>query len=169
MRRGNSVDATQSPVECTVPHGDVVARLNDALAEELDGVLRHLRRRHGLGGWLAEAHDPLWRRAEIAQQDHALALTERIVALGGEPVLSPSQAAGPAAIAGLGPNEPLRQELIASRDAARFYRALIRDLDTKDPVTVDLLENICAWKDFRAAELAELLAEGLAEGFDSQT
>jgi bacterioferritin len=142
--------------------GKVLQLLNEALATEIVCVLRY---RHdyfvarGLKAKIAAAEF-----LEHAGQElqHADAIADRIVQLGGEPDLNPETLTGRShAEYRLGRNllEMIRENLVAERIAIDSYREMIQYVGDDDPTTRRMLEGILATEEEHADDLADLLQD----------
>ena len=140
----------------------VLQMLNEALATELVCVLRY---RHdyfvarGLKGKVAAEE---FLEHSTQELEHADAIAERIVQLGGEPDLNPSGLAAKSHAEyrlGKTVQEMIRENLVAERIAIESYRQMIRYLGNDDPTTRRMLEEILATEEEHADDLADLLQD----------
>src|SRR5260221_5464078 len=140
----------------------VLELLNEALATELVCVLRY---RHdyfvarGLKGKVA-AQEFLEHAGQ--ELEHADAIADRIVQLGGEPNFNPTGLVDRShSEYRLGKNVPgmIRENLVAERIAIDSYRPMIQFLRKDDPTTRRMLEEIPATEEEQADHLADLLQE----------
>jgi bacterioferritin len=140
----------------------VLQMLNEALATELVCVLRY---RHdyfaarGLKGKVA-AEEFLEHAGEELQ--HADAIADRIVQLGGEPNFDPSglvERSHSEYRIGKNVQEMIRENLVAERIAIDSYRQMIQYLGNDDPTTRRMLEEILATEEEHADDLADLFQE----------
>jgi bacterioferritin len=95
------------------------------------------------------------------EQEHAMAVAERINQLGGVPDFNPSGlAARSASEYSTGANlvEMIKENLIAERIAVDHYRELIRFFGDNDPATRAMLESILAVEEEHASDMLDLLA-----------
>jgi bacterioferritin len=140
---------------------EIVAMLNTALATELVCVLRYKRHQFTARGIHAEPVAAEFEAHAAEEQLHADRLAKRIVALGGEPDLSPE---GLAARSHSEYDDSrdlismIREDLVAERIAIESYTEMIRTIGEKDPTTRRLLEEILANEEEHADDLATLLA-----------
>ena len=96
------------------------------------------------------------------EQEHADAIAERIVQLGGQPNLSPeglldrshSQYAEGTTL-----EDMIREDLVAERIAIDSYRQMIEYIGGDDPTTRRLLEEVTAKEEEHAEDLASLFAK----------
>ncbi len=94
--------------------------------------------------------------------EHADAIADRIVQLGGEPNFNPSGLVDRShSEYRLGANvqEMIRENLVAERIAIDSYRQMIQYLGNDDPTTRRMLEEILATEEEHADDLADLLQE----------
>jgi bacterioferritin len=140
----------------------VLQMLNEALATELICVLRY---RHdyfvarGLKGKVA-AEEFLEHATQ--ELEHADAIADRIVQLGGEPNFDPSgllERSHSEYRLGKTVPEMIRENLVAERIAIDSYRQMVQYVGNDDPTTRRMLEEILATEEEHADDLADLLAE----------
>ena len=140
----------------------VLQMLNEALATELVCVLRY---RHdyfvarGLKGKVAAEE---FLEHSTQELEHADAIAERIVQLGGEPDFNPSGLAAKSHAEyrlGTTVQEMIRENLVAERIAIESYRQMIQYLGNDDPTTRRMLEEILATEEEHADDLADLLQD----------
>jgi len=138
----------------------VVGLLNDALATELVCALRYKRHHYMATG--IDAQNAAREFSEHAEEElqHADALANRIVQLGGEPDFAPDSLASrshseymPATTL----REMIRENLVAERIAIDTYREMIRFIADHDPTTRRMLEDILITEEEHADELAGLI------------
>lgn len=140
----------------------VIQLLNEALATEIVCALRYRHDYYMARGIKASVvAEELLEHAQ-QEQEHADALAERIVQLGGEPDLDPDTLRK-RAHAEYRPStkiaDMLRENLIAERIAIDSYRAIINYLGDEDTTTKRLLEGILAVEEEHADDLSDLLAD----------
>jgi bacterioferritin len=138
----------------------VVSLLNDALATELVCVLRYKRHYFMATGLNALPVAEEFLEHANEEQEHADALAERIVQLGGEPDFSPADLSSRSHseyVPGETLREMMREDLIAERIAIDTYGQIIRYIGEKDPTTRRLLEGILAVEEEHADDLAGML------------
>jgi bacterioferritin len=138
----------------------VVSLLNDALATELVCVLRYKRHYFMATGLNALPAAEEFLEHANEEQEHADALAERIVQLGGEPDFSPADLSSRSHseyVPGETLREMMREDLIAERIAIDTYGQIIRYVGEKDPTTRRLLEGILAVEEEHADDLASML------------
>jgi bacterioferritin len=143
------------------PHRDAIVKLlNDALATELVCVLRYKRHYFTARGVSSAgiAEEFLVHAKEEAE--HADAIAERIVQLGGEPNFAP-QTLLERSHAQYDESKELqamvRSNLVAERIAVEAYHQMINLIGDKDPTTRRMLESILADEEEHADELSDWL------------
>ncbi|HSF69870.1 MAG TPA: ferritin-like domain-containing protein [Nitrospira sp.] len=140
----------------------VLRLLNDALATELVCTLRYKRHYFMAQGLSSEGVKSEFLEHAKEEQEHADAIAERIVQLGGQPNLSPeglldrshSQYAEGTTL-----EDMIKEDLVAERIAIDSYRQMIEYIAGDDPTTRRLLEEVTAKEEEHAEELASLLAK----------
>ncbi|HEY1927485.1 MAG TPA: ferritin-like domain-containing protein [Caulobacteraceae bacterium] len=134
--------------------------LQSVLATEIVCVLRYTM--HSVAATGISSEGP---RAEFLQhakeeQEHMMAVAERINQLGGEPNFDPEGLATRSASQyGAGGNlvEMIRENLIAERIAIEHYQELIRYFGDNDPTTRRMLEWILSMEEEHANDMHDLL------------
>jgi bacterioferritin len=143
----------------------VLQLLNEALVTELACVARYSNHSVLAGGALAGSARSEFSKYAQEEQGHADQLAERILQLGGEPVL---QSARVAAVPQPGAAEEieaealadlLEEDLIAERIAIESYREIVQFVGASDPLTRQLLEAILAVEITHAQELAAMRSQ----------
>jgi bacterioferritin len=140
----------------------VLRLLNEALATELVCTLRYRRHYYMAQGLSSESVKSEFLQHAQEEQQHADAIAERIVQLGGAPNLSPdglldrshSQYAE-----GTSLEDMIKEDLVAERIAIDSYRQIIEYIGGDDPTTRRLLEEVTAKEEEHAEELASLLVK----------
>jgi bacterioferritin len=140
----------------------VLRLLNDALATEIVCTLRYKRHYFMAQGMTSESVKSEFLVHANEEQEHADAIGERIVQLGGQPNLSPegildrshSQYAEGTTL-----EDMIKEDLVAERIAIDTYRQMIDYIGGDDPTTRRLLEKVTAKEEEHAEELASLLAK----------
>jgi len=140
----------------------VLRLLNEALATELVCTLRYKRHYFMAQGINSESVKSEFKEHAEEEQEHADAIAERIVQLGGRPNLSPdglldrshSQYAE-----GTSLEDMIKEDLVAERIAIDSYRQMIEFIGGDDPTTRRLLEEITAKEEEHAEELSSLLVK----------
>ena len=140
--------------------------LNEALATEIVCVLRYRRHHFMAKGVLAQPIKDEFLEHANEEQEHADAIAERIVQLGGEPNFSPDGLAMRSHaeyIEGETLVDMIKEDLVAERIAIESYTEIVQYLGDKDPTTKRMMEWILAKEEEHADELNDLL-EGLPTG-----
>ncbi len=137
-----------------------IVLLNEALATEIVCVLRY--KYHAVAATGIDSESVKKEFAEHAkdEEEHAVAISERINQLGGKPNLNPAELSGRAAtqyVEGENLVDMIRENLIAERIVIEHYRDLIRFFADKDPTTRHLLERILAQEEEHANDMHDLL------------
>jgi bacterioferritin len=143
--------------------GDVARNieiLQAVLATELVCVLRYTQHSIVATGIASEGVKAEFAQHAKEEQEHAMAVAERINQLGGVPDFNPSGlAARSASEYSTGANlvEMIKENLIAERIAVDHYRELIRFFGDNDPATRAMLESILAVEEEHASDMLDLL------------
>ena len=144
--------------------GDVsqtVAILQTVLATEIVCVLRYTQHSIVASGLASEAVKAEFADHAREEQEHAMAVAERINQLGGSPNFDPAGLATRAAsqyTLGADLVAMIRENLVAERIAIDHYRELIRYFGEDDPTTRSMLEKILAVEEEHADDMTSLLA-----------
>ena len=144
----------------------VVELLNDALATELVCVLRYRHDYFVARGIHSHAVAAEFLAHSNEELGHADRLAERIVQLGGEPHLDPSEIASRSHSEyriGKTLAEAIKENLIAERIAIDSYREMVQYVGESDSTTRRMLEEILAVEEEHADELADLLQGAAAK------
>ncbi len=134
--------------------------LNEALATEIVCVLRYKRHYFMAQGIHAESVKAEFKAHADEEQEHADAIAERIVQLGGEPDFNPAILAGRSHseyVEGKTLRDMILEDLVAERVAIESYREMIAWLDGKDSTTHKMLEWILGVEEEHADDMASLL------------
>jgi bacterioferritin len=138
----------------------VVSVLQVALATEIVCTLRYRQHHHTAKGMNAEPVAAEFLQHATEELDHAERLATRISQLGGEPDYNAATLAG-RALSEYRTASTLRQmvveNLVAERVAIASYSEMITWLGTADPTTRRLLEDILAFEEEHADDLANML------------
>ncbi len=140
--------------------------LNEALATEIVCVLRYRRHHFMAKGVLAQPIKAEFLEHAKEEQEHADAIAERIVQLGGEPNFSPEGLATRSHaeyVEGETLVDMIKEDLVAERIAIESYSEIVQYLADKDPTTKRMMEWILAKEEEHADELNDLL-DGLPTG-----
>lgn len=144
--------------------GDVsrtIEILQTVLATELVCVLRYTQHSIVANGIASEGVKAEFAQHAKEEQQHAMAVAERINQLGGAPDFNPKGLASRSASEyGTGSElvAMIRENLIAERIAVDHYRELIRFFGSDDPATRVMLETILAVEEEHASDMLDLLA-----------
>ncbi len=134
--------------------------LNEALATEIVCVLRYKRHYFMAEGIHAESVKAEFKAHAEEEQEHADAIAERIVQLGGEPDFNPEILAGRSHseyVEGKTLREMILEDLVAERVAIESYREMIAWLDGKDSTTHRMLQWILGVEEEHADDMSSLL------------
>jgi bacterioferritin len=138
----------------------IVKLLNDALATELVCVLRYKRHYFTAKGVNSPRIAEEFLVHAKAEAEHADAIAERIVQLGGEPDFAPQRLLE-RSHAQYDESKDLqamvRSNLVAERIAVEAYHQMINLIGDKDPTTRRMLETILADEEEHADELSDWL------------
>jgi bacterioferritin len=144
--------------------GDVartIEILQTVLATELVCVLRYTQHSIVATGLASEGVKAEFAEHAKEEQEHAMAVAERISQLGGEPNFDPKGLASRSAseyATGSDLVAMIRENLIAERIAVDHYRELIRFFGDNDPTTRVMIESIFAVEEEHATDMQDLLA-----------
>ena len=135
--------------------------LQTVLATELVCVLRYTQHSIVATGIASEGVKAEFAQHAKEEQEHAMAVAERINQLGGEPDFNPTGLATRSASeysTGSDLVAMIKENLIAERIAVDHYRELIRFFADDDPATRAMLESILAVEEEHASDMLDLLA-----------
>jgi bacterioferritin len=135
--------------------------LQSVLATEIVCVLRYTMHAITATGISSEAVKDEFLEHAKEEQEHVMAVAERITELGGEPNFNPEGLAMRSASEySTGPTlkDMIRENLIAERIAVDHYRELIRHFGHDDPSTTRMLEWILSVEEEHANDMSDLLA-----------
>jgi bacterioferritin len=134
--------------------------LQSVLATEIVCVLRYTMHSIAAQGIDSEAVSAEFAEHAKEEQEHMLAVAERIDQLGGKPNFSPDGLLSRSA-SDYGDADKLidmiKENLVAERVAVEHYRELIRFFADKDPTTRVMLEGILAVEEEHATDMHDLL------------
>ena len=142
--------------------GKVLQLLNEALATEIVCVLRYRHNYFVARGLKAKVAAAEFLEHAAQELQHADALAERIVQLGGEPDLNPdtlTRRSHAEYRIGKTLAEMIKENLVAERIAIDSYREMAAYVGEDDPTTKGLLERILAVEEEHADDLADLLQD----------
>lgn len=134
--------------------------LQSVLATEIVCVLRYQRHAVSATGLASEAVKAEFTQHATEEQQHVMAVAERINQLGGEPDFDPQGLASRSASeykTGATLVDMIREDLIAERIAVDHYRELIRYIGDDDPTTTRMLKWILAVEEEHASDMHDLL------------
>jgi bacterioferritin len=155
-------DKDDETSDCTADRVTVLRMLNDGLATEITGALRHRRHYFIVKGHYARSIAEVFIEHANLQQKHADQLAERIVKLGGEPVFAPLYLSS-RTYAEQSPHYSLlhmiQENLVAARILIDSYRDMINYVQARDATTAHLLEQLLEAQEACAQTLAALVSE----------
>lgn len=137
-----------------------VAILQSVLATEIVCVLRYTMHSISAAGISSDSVKKEFAEHAREEQEHMLAVAERITQLGGEPDFNPEGLASRSASQySTGPTlvDMIKENLIAERIAVDHYRELIRYFADDDPTTKRMLEWILSVEEEHADDMHDLL------------
>jgi bacterioferritin len=140
----------------------VISVLNEVLATELVCVLRYKRHYYMAQGLHSSPVAQEFLQHATQEQGHADLVAARIIQLQGEPDFNPATlvARSHAEYApGTDLVDMITEDLVAERVAIASYQEIIRWLDTGDPTTRRLMEDILVVEEEHAEDLLTLLAD----------
>ncbi|MGH7025101.1 MAG: ferritin-like domain-containing protein [Caulobacteraceae bacterium] len=140
--------------------GKTIDILQSVLATELVCVLRYTQHSIVATGLSSEGVKAEFAEHAKEEQEHMMAVAERITQLGGEPNFSPdgllSRSASEYKVGG-DLVDMIRENLVAERIAVDHYRELIRYFGEDDPSTRRMLEWILSVEEEHADDMHDLL------------
>jgi bacterioferritin len=134
--------------------------LQSVLATELVCVLRYTMHAVTATGISSEAVKGEFAQHAKEEQQHMMAVAERINQLGGKPNFNPEGLLSRSAseyVEGENLVDMIKENLIAERLAVDHYRELIRYFGENDPATKLMLERILAVEEEHANDMHDLL------------
>jgi len=134
--------------------------LNEALATEIVCVLRYKRHFFMAEGIHSESVKAEFKAHAEEEQEHADAIAERIVQLGGEPDFNPAiltSRSHSEYVEGKTLRDMILEDLVAERVAIESYREMIAWLAEKDSTTRKMLEWILGVEEEHADDMSSLL------------
>lgn len=143
--------------------GDVqktIEILQAVLATEIVCVLRYTMHAVAATGISSEGVKAEFATHAKEEQEHAMAVAERINQLGGRPDFNPTGLASRATSEygnAMTLVDMIKENLIAERIAVEHYRELIRYFGNKDPSTRRMLEEILSVEEEHANDMHDLL------------
>ncbi len=140
--------------------GQTIAILQSVLATEIVCVLRYTMNAVAATGISSEGVKAEFAQHAKEEQEHMMAVAERINQLGGTPNFNPegllTRSASQYAEGG-NLVEMIRENLIAERIAVDHYRELIRYFGNDDPATRIMMEGILVTEEEHANDMHDLL------------
>ena len=140
----------------------VISVLNEVLATELVCVLRYKRHYYMAQGLHSSPVAQEFLQHANQEQGHADLVAARIIQLQGEPDFNPAtlvQRSHAEYAPGTDLVDMITEDLVAERVAIASYQEIIRWLDTGDPTTRRLMEDILVVEEEHAEDLLTLLAD----------
>jgi len=140
--------------------GKTLEVLQSVLATEIVCVLRYTMHAVAATGISSEGVKQEFAQHAKEEQEHMMAVAERINQLGGLPNFNPEGLAMRSAsqyVEGKNLIEMIRENLIAERIAVDHYRELIRYFGDNDPATRTMLEGILMVEEEHANDMHDLL------------
>ena len=137
-----------------------IAILQSVLATEIVCVLRYTMHSITATGISSEGVKAEFAEHAKEEQEHMMAVAERITQLGGEPNFNPEGLASRSASEySTGPSliDMIKENLIAERIAVEHYRELVRYFGEDDPTTKRMVEWILAVEEEHADDMHDLL------------
>ncbi|HMO80044.1 MAG TPA: ferritin-like domain-containing protein [Pyrinomonadaceae bacterium] len=137
---------------------ELVENLNSALSWELAGVIQYSQHSFLVTGKYREVYKDWFRDQAEEAQDHAEALGDKIVALGGVPTVEPAMIRQSVDL-----DEMLKQDLELEREAMAAYMAAWAACDDNDLPQKFWLEEQIAAEQMHIEELEKLTNERTAK------
>jgi bacterioferritin len=140
--------------------GKTIEILQSVLATEIVCVLRYTMHSIAATGISSERVKEEFAEHAKEEQEHMMAVAERINQLGGKPNLNPEGLATRSVsqyVEGKNLVDMIKENLIAERIAVDHYRELIRYFGDNDPATRVMLEEILAVEEEHANDMHDLL------------
>ena len=140
--------------------GKTIDILQSVLASEIVCVLRYTMHAVAATGISSEGVKDEFAQHAKEEQEHMMAVAERINQLGGKPNFNPEGLTTRSAsqyAEGANLVDMIRENLIAERIAVDHYRELIRYFGDDDPGTRVMLEGILAVEEEHANDMHDLL------------
>ncbi len=154
LEKGAVTPAYEGDVEQTI------GILQNVLATELVCVLRYNMHAISATGISSDSVKEEFAEHAREEQEHAMAVAERINQLGGKPNFNPEGLASRSAsqyAEGENLVDMIRENLIAERIAVEHYRELIRFFGDRDTTTRVMLEGILGVEEEHANDMHDLL------------
>ena len=154
LGKGNRTETYRGDPEKTIEI------LQSVLATEIVCVLRYTMHAISATGLSSEGVKKEFAEHAREEQEHMMAVAERISQLGGTPNFSPDGLASRSAseyAEGANLVDMIRENLIAERIAVDHYRELIRYFGDDDPATKVMLQGILAVEEEHTNDMQDLL------------
>jgi bacterioferritin len=135
--------------------------LQSVLATEIVCVLRYTMHAVSATGIASEAVRDEFAEHAKEEQQHMMAVAERITQLGGQPNFDPEGLASRSASEySTGPSlvDMIRENLVAERIAVEHYRELVRYFGDDDPTTKRMIQWILSVEEEHANDMNDLLS-----------
>ena len=145
--------------------GDVaktIEILQSVLATEIVCVLRYTQNAIAATGISSEGVRSEFKQHAKEEQEHMLAVADRINQLGGKPNFNPEgllSRSHAEYVEGETLLDMIKEDLVAERIAIDSYREIIQYLGNDDPTTRRMMEGILAMEEEHADDLVSLLDE----------
>ncbi len=146
--------------------GDIIARLNEAIAAEALAAYRYLYLSKWMEGLETVEIAEVFGRLAGEEWSHMDRLMDRVVELGGRPLARPSEWESQSYVKYYEPPKNprdlkpmLKDSLAVERVAIEFYRDLVQKTEGKDAVTYSLAMELLA-DEVKDEEFLESLLEG---------
>jgi bacterioferritin len=140
--------------------GKTIEILQSVLATEIVCVLRYTMHAIAATGLSSEGVKAEFAEHAKEEQEHMMAVAERINQLGGRPNFNPEGLLARSAsqyVEGANLVDMIKENLIAERIAVDHYRELIRYFSNDDPGTRTMLEGILLVEEEHANDMHDLL------------
>ena len=154
LSKGNVTDTYKGDADKTIEV------LQSVLATEIVCVLRYTMHSIAATGISSEGVKAEFAQHAKEEQEHMMAVAERINQLGGSPNFNPDGLASRSAsqyVEGKNLVEMIRENLVAERIAVDHYRELIRYFGDNDPATRVMLEGILVVEEEHTNDMHDLL------------
>lgn len=134
---------------------ELIDGLNEDLAHEYTAIIQYIQNAARVSGLAREVLKPLFEKEAQDEINHALYLANKIVALGGEPVVKPYDVKQIGNI-----REMLQVSIDAEKDTIRRYKQRIEQAEQADEVALKVkLEEMLAEENEHKEELERLLED----------
>jgi bacterioferritin len=154
LSKGNVTDTYKGDAD------KAIEILQSVLATEIVCVLRYTMHSIAATGISSEGVKAEFAQHAKEEQEHMMAVAERINQLGGSPNFNPDGLASRSAsqyVEGKNLVEMIRENLVAERIAVDHYRELIRYFGDNDPATRVMLEGILVVEEEHTNDMHDLL------------